>query len=185
MSNSVNFVLKIIVIGEPATGKTSLVKKYISGHFSQDYRASIGTNMYIKKVKLDSGEEAKIQLWDIAGQEKWIKMRHIYYRGAQGALVLGDLTREKSFDQIESFWREDLLKYCPDIPVILIANKNDLKAETSNEKVDAVGEKLEAISVIYTSAKTGDNVEQAFKTISEKVYERRIKINPDPQPSQS
>ncbi|MFX1236653.1 MAG: GTP-binding protein [Promethearchaeota archaeon] len=176
MSDTVNFILKIIVIGEPATGKTSLVKKYISGHFSQDYRASIGTNMYIKKVKLDSGDDAKIQLWDIAGQEKWIKMRHVYYRGAQGALVLGDLTREKSFYQIESFWREDLLKYCPNIPIILIGNKNDLKMETTKEKVESVGKKLGAVSVIYTSAKTGDNVKQAFKTISEIVYKKRLKV---------
>jgi len=176
MKKPINFILKVIVIGEPAAGKTSLVKKYVSGHFPTDYRASIGTNMYIKKVGLDSGQEAKIQLWDIAGQEKWIQMRHIYYKGAQGALILGDLTREKSFSQIEEFWFNDVKKYCPDIPIILIGNKTDLDGEISKEKVEDIGKKIDANSVIFTSAKSGDNVEKAFKEISELVYERRMNL---------
>ena len=175
MKESINFIFKVIVIGEPATGKTSLVKKYVSGHFSQDYRASIGTNLYIKKIQLDSGEEGKIQLWDIAGQERWIKMRHTYYRGAQGALILGDLTREKSFLQIEDFWYSDIKKYCEDIPVLLIGNKNDLESEITKENIDALGKKINAESVLYTSAKNGNNVEKAFHLISELIYEKRFK----------
>jgi len=169
---SINFIFKVIVIGEPATGKTSLVKKYVSGHFSQDYRASIGTNLYIKKIKLESGEEGKIQLWDIAGQERWIKMRHTYYRGAQGALILGDVTREKSFLQIEDFWYADITKYCPDIPVILIGNKIDLESEISKDKVKAIGDKINADSLLFTSAKNGNNVEEAFHLISKLIHKK-------------
>ena len=169
---SVNFIFKVIIIGESATGKTSLVKKYISGHFSQDYRASIGTNLYIKKIKLDSGEEGKIQLWDIAGQERWIKMRHTYYRGAQGALILGDVTRKKSFLQIEDFWYSDITKYCPDVPVILIGNKTDLEKDISEEEVKEIGEKINADSIMFTSAKNGDHVEEAFQLISKLIHER-------------
>jgi len=159
--------IKIIVIGEPAAGKTSLVKKFVSSHFSTDYRASIGANMFIKDVILDSGQEIKIQLWDIAGQERWIKMRHMYYKGAQGALILGDLTREKSFIQVENFWCPDIEKYCNEIPIILIANKNDLKSNVSEETIKSIGEKINAREILFTSAKTGENVETAFKLISE------------------
>ena len=165
-------IIKIIVIGEPAAGKTSLVKKFVSSHFSTDYRASIGANMFIKNVILDSGQEIKIQLWDIAGQERWIKMRHLYYKGAQGALILGDLTREKSFKQIENFWCPDIGKYCTEIPIILIANKNDLNDKISENIVKSLGERINAKDVLFTSAKTGENVEKAFKLISELVIKR-------------
>jgi len=161
--------IKIIVIGEPAAGKTSLVKRFITSHFSTDYRASIGANMFIKKLILDSGHEIKIQLWDIAGQERWIKMRHLYYKGTQGVLILGDLTREKSFTQIENFWCPDIGKYCTEVPIILIANKNDLNSNISENAVRSLGERINAQDVLFTSAKTGENVEKAFKLISELV----------------
>jgi len=167
-----NTIIKIIVIGEPAAGKTSLVKKFVSSHFSTDYRASIGANMFIKNVILDSGQEIKIQLWDIAGQERWIEMRHLYYKGAQGALILGDLTREKSFKQIENFWCPDIGKYCTEIPIILIANKNDLNSKISENIVKSLGERINAKDVLFTSAKTGENVEKAFKLISELVIKK-------------
>ncbi len=158
--------IKIIIIGEPGAGKTSLVKKFVSSQFSTDYRASIGANMFIKNLFLDSGQEIKVQLWDIAGQERWIKMRRLYYQGAQGALILGDLTREKSFMQIEKFWHPDIKKYCNEIPIILIANKNDLTDKVSENWVKSLGERINAKNILFTSAKTGENVEKAFKLIS-------------------
>ncbi|MFW9818919.1 MAG: ADP-ribosylation factor-like protein, partial [Candidatus Thorarchaeota archaeon] len=66
--------LKIIIVGEPAVGKTSLVKKFVSGQFAKDYRSSIGTNIFIKKIELNKIGKITIQLWDIAGQERWINM---------------------------------------------------------------------------------------------------------------
>jgi small GTP-binding protein len=167
--------IKIIVIGEPAAGKTSLVKRFVTSHFSTDYRASIGTNMFIKKLILDSGREIKMQLWDIAGQERWIKMRHLYYKGTQGALILGDLTREKSFTQIEKFWCPDIEQYCTEIPIILIANKYDLNSNISENAVRSLGERINAKDILFTSAKTGENVEKAFKLISELVIKNLMK----------
>jgi len=159
--------VKVIVIGEPGVGKTSLVKKFISGRFSTDYRASIGTNIYIKKLKIDS--DVSIHLWDIAGQEKWIKMRHTYYKGSHGALVVGDLTRENTFEQISSFWLPDLKKNCGEIPLILLANKNDLKSELNNSLMTKIREEINAKSIIYTSAKSGKNVEEAFHLIAKQI----------------
>ncbi len=96
--------IKVIIIGEAGVGKTSLVKKFVSGHFAKDYRASIGTNMFIKKLDLNLDQKVSIQIWDIAGQEKWTKMRHLYYKGTQGALIVGDLARRNTFEQIVQFW---------------------------------------------------------------------------------
>ncbi|MFX0057686.1 MAG: Rab family GTPase [Candidatus Hodarchaeota archaeon] len=160
------FRIKVIIIGEPGVGKTSLVKKFISGQFSRDYRASIGTNIFIKKLDLDSDKSISMQIWDIAGQERWINMRHIYYRGAHGALIVGDLTRKNTFIQIEQFWNPDLLRYCKNIPIILLANKNDLDTEIHEKGIMNIGNKIEAKKVLYTSAKNGENVEKSFQLIS-------------------
>jgi len=81
--------IKIIIVGEPAVGKTSLVKKFVSGQFAKDYRSSIGTNIFIKKVNIKNIGRIRIQLWDIAGQERWINMRRSYYVGAKEPNFLG------------------------------------------------------------------------------------------------
>ncbi len=164
--------LKIIIVGEPAVGKTSLVKKFVSGQFAKDYRSSIGTNIFIKQVNLKNIGKVSIQLWDIAGQERWINMRRSYYIGAKGVLIVGDLTRKNTFDQINHFWVPDVKQYCEFAPIILIANKTDLDQVVSEEEINSLGKDIDAISIVYTSAKTGDNVEKAFKTISEQVINR-------------
>jgi small GTP-binding protein len=164
--------LKIIIVGEPGVGKTSLVKKFVSGQFAKDYRSSIGTNIFIKKINLKSIGKSTIQLWDIAGQERWINMRRSYYVGAKGVLIVGDLTRKNTFVQIEQFWVPDVKQYCESAPIVLLANKNDLDKELSEKEIITLGKKINALSIIYTSAKTGENVEKAFKMISEQAIKR-------------
>ncbi len=161
--------IKVIIIGEAGVGKTSLVKKFISGHFSQDYKASIGTNLYVKELHLKSGKNVTIQIWDIAGQEKWIKMRHMYYRGAHGALIVGDLTRGNTFEQLKEFWYQDLKKYCGDIPKILVVNKVDLDPIISNNGIEKLAQTIDVKATIFTSAKNGQNVEKAFHQIAEAI----------------
>ena len=165
------FIIKIIIVGDPAVGKTSLVKKFISGQFTYDYRASIGTNMFIKEMDLDAGLKVKIQIWDIAGQERWTQMRHIYYKGTQGVIIVGDLTRKNTFKQIDKFWYPDLKKYCKNTPIILLANKNDLESKISEQEVESYRMRINAISILYTSAKTGTNVEKAFKLILKQIID--------------
>lgn len=168
------YKIKVIIIGEAGVGKTSLVKRFVSGQFSIDYRASIGTNMFLKEVEIDSNNtknKISIHLWDIAGQERWIAMRHIYYEGSQAALIVGDVSRKRTFDQIVKFWHPDLMEYCGNIPFILIANKNDLRKEILEEDVELIGKKIGALSVIFTSAKLGINVEKAFEIISEQAIQ--------------
>ncbi|MHA2036129.1 MAG: GTP-binding protein [Promethearchaeota archaeon] len=166
MDNTKRFTLKIIVIGEPAVGKTSLVKKFVSGRFTADYRSSIGTNIFAKKIVLENRIETILQLWDIAGQERWISMRRPYYSGAKGVIIVGDLTRSNTFDQIEKFWVPDLDQHCSLIPIILIANKSDLLYQIEKKYIDSLSERINARAIIFTSAKSGDNVELAFKLIA-------------------
>ena len=167
MEKNKTFTIKIVIVGEAAVGKTSLVKKFVSGQFIKDYRASIGTNMFTKEINLGLGIRIKILLMDIAGQERWTQIRHIYYEGTNGAIIVGDLTRKITFNQIEEIWYPDLKKYCKNSPIILIANKNDLKRNISEEEIIDLGDKINAKSIFSVSAKTGKNVEKAFKVIAE------------------
>ncbi|MCP4762289.1 MAG: GTP-binding protein [archaeon] len=154
--------LKIIIIGEHAVGKTSLVKKYVEGEFTRDYRPTIGTNVFIKKVILDD-MKISVNVWDVAGQERFQNMRFAYYKGSQGVIIVGDLSRKQTFKQIEKFWAPDLYKYVPKTtPVILLANKNDLKSEINDSRLKDVVNEIGAISGIKTSAKTGSHVDEAF-----------------------
>ena len=158
--------IKVIIIGEPGVGKTSLVKKFVSGRFTRDYRVSIGANLFVKDLILDSDIEVAIQIWDIAGQEKWEKMRHLYYKGAHGALIVGDITRENTFAQLEGFWSPDLKKFCGEIPKILVVNKIDLKPIISNKEFENLAQNIKVNTTIFTSAKNGQNVEEAFRTLA-------------------
>jgi len=168
-----DFSLKIIIIGEPGVGKTSLVKKFASGQFANDYRASIGTNLFTTKISLNK-INVSIQIWDIAGQERWIQMRHTYYKGTEGVLIVADLTRKNTFEQIEKFWYPDLNKNNISSPIILLGNKNDLKKEITEEEIESLGKKINAVCVLNTSAKTGENVVKTFKLISEVSIKKKI-----------
>ena len=166
--------IKVIIIGETGVGKTSLVKRFVSGHFTRDYRASIGANLFIKELKLNSDKIVSIQIWDIAGQERWKKMRHLYYRGAHGALVVGDLTRENTFEQLKEFWNQDLNKYCEEIPKILVVNKVDLDSIITNSDIEKLAQDINVNATIFTSAKNGQNVEKAFHQIAEAVVTSKL-----------
>ncbi|MHA2287205.1 MAG: Rab family GTPase [Promethearchaeota archaeon] len=163
------FRIKVIIIGEAGVGKTSLVKKFVSSRFTSDYRVSIGANLFVKELKINSNVDVSIQIWDIAGQEKWVKMRHLYYRGAHGALVVGDLTRENTFKQLKEFWNPDLTKFCGDIPKILVVNKVDLNPIVSKSDIKRFAQLVDVKSTIFTSAKNGQNVEKAFYQIAEAI----------------
>ncbi len=161
--------IKVIIIGEAGVGKTSLVKKFVSGHFARDYRTSIGANLFVKELNLNSDINVSIQIWDIAGQERWKKMRHLYYRGAHGALIVGDLTRGNTFEQLKEFWNQDLKNFCGEIPKILVVNKVDMDSNISNNDIEKLAQIINVKATIFTSAKNGQNVEKAFHQIAEEI----------------
>jgi len=130
--------------------------------------------LYVKELPLKSGKNVTIQIWDIAGQEKWIKMRQLYYRGAHGALIVGDLTRGNTFEQLKEFWNQDLKKYCGDIPKILVVNKVDLDPIISNNDIEKLAQTIDVKATIFTSAKNGQNVEKAFHQIAEAIVTSKI-----------
>ena len=161
--------LKILIIGDAAVGKTSLVRKFITFKFSVDYKKTIGCDVYTKNIQIDD-EIVTLLLWDIAGQKSWQSFRNIYYKGAHGAIVMFDLTRYNTFNPNIEHWIKELWDYTGLVPIILIGNKVDLIDLRDVRKKDPK-KYSEAINCKYieTSAKTGENVDDAFHYITRKI----------------
>jgi len=160
------FVLKIAILGDAGVGKTSLVNQYVTKSFKTDYRKTLGVNIVRKDIELEEKNIwVRLLLWDIAGQQQYEKARNKYYEGCVGALLVYDITRDLSFLDIEGKWLRDFNKYVSnDIPYVLIGNKNDLNEDRTVNPQDALklARNISAIEFIETSAKNGDNVEDAF-----------------------
>lgn len=163
------FRFKSILLGAAAVGKTSLLHQYVSGKFSDDYAATIGVDFLSKEVDFEEST-VKITIWDLAGQPKFKFLRKNFYNGTHGALLIFDLTREGSFEEL-STWYSEMMEFARDeIPFILIGNKLDLILEGTEDRVistERAKEYAQQYDSVYmeTSAKTGKNVEEAFRKL--------------------
>ncbi|MFX1451912.1 MAG: Rab family GTPase [Promethearchaeota archaeon] len=171
---------KLILVGAPGVGKTSLIKKYIENSFQESYKETIGVNILIKDLKVDK-KNVQLLCWDVAGQEKFGRVRQMYYRGSSAALVVYDVTKPSTYLEIPDFV-QDLRDITPNIPLILIGNKVDLRKEMeslskslikedlspiSTKKGEEMSEIIKSLDFFETSAKTGEEVEKAFYKIAE------------------
>lgn len=171
MAKERKFVFKIVVIGDGAVGKTSLIARFAEKTFQAEYKPTLGTNIVIKELKI-ANNHVKLLLWDIAGQAKWRDVRHLYYKGAQGCILVFDVTRPGTFDSVNS-WFTDLIKFSGEIPRILLANKVDLADLRKIGKEKALT-KAEEVNAVYfeTSAKDGTQVNEAFDKISHLILQK-------------
>ncbi|MFX0081637.1 MAG: Rab family GTPase [Candidatus Hodarchaeota archaeon] len=164
-----NLVLKLALLGDPAVGKTSLIHQYIQHHFREDYQPTLGVNIVVKELLIEEVNVfGRLVLWDIAGQDKYDLSRRMFFQGCRGALLVYDTTRQSTYKNIEKKWLEDFQKYTEREPVyVLIGNKTDLKDSkvVSTEDGRILAEKIKASAFVETSAKYGDNVENAFKKL--------------------
>ena len=163
------WVLKLTVLGDAAVGKTSLIKKYITGAFEMDYHPTLGVDITLKDIFLETlNSEVRLVLWDIAGQEKYELTRKMFFQGCAGALFVYDKTRYSTFENINARWLEDFKKYGkPDGIYLLLGNKSDLtnSIKVSSEEGESLSKEINALEFIETSAKYGENVEKAFRTL--------------------
>ncbi len=172
-----NILMKIVVLGDPAVGKTSLVKMYTEHHFKEDYKPTLGVNIVIKELEIEKiNAKIRVILWDIAGQDRYDLSRRMFFEGVLGALFVYDTSRHSTFHNIETKWLKDLKEFSESEPAyIMIGNKIDLEDSkvVSTEAGKTLAEKINASDFIETSAKYGDNVEFAFKKLVDKVLTNR------------
>ena len=166
---SSDFIFKICVIGDGATGKTSLIKRFTQGSFNKDYIKTLGAQFskFEKIMELDGKKiRARLFFWDIAGQSEFKFMRPTFYNGAKATIVVYDLTRKETFDNIRT-WISDITQYCGKLPTICFANKSDLitEGEYNDSDIKNLSTELDFMKYYLTSAKTGKHVQDAFNAI--------------------
>eukprot|EP01132_Coremiostelium_polycephalum_P008600 gene8600-10586_t len=179
------YLYKILVVGDIGAGKTSIIKRFVHNIFSMHYKSTIGVDFALKVINWDPKTEVKLQLWDIAGQERFGSMTRVYYKEAIGAFIIFDVTRLSTFEAVAK-WKADIdskVTYGPDekpIPVVLLANKCDLGKEgfvkTANE-IDKYCKENGFIGWFETSAKDNMNIEKAARFLVEHILKNDIKRN--------
>ncbi|MFX1321954.1 MAG: GTP-binding protein [Promethearchaeota archaeon] len=159
------YKFKVIIIGPSAVGKTSLLYRFVKNEFQLQYKLTLGANFLSKTLEIKPNKAVYLQIWDIGGQEKFKILYKNFYEGANGALLVFDLSRESTFKKMSTWLFEMYIIMGTKIPFILVGNKVDLFSEIGeivNRNAAEWFAKQENASYIETSAKTGDNVEQAF-----------------------
>ncbi|CAM9406333.1 unnamed protein product, partial [Scytosiphon promiscuus] len=176
---------KILVVGNAKCGKSSIISRFVSNRFSSDYNSTVGADYAMKDVALAGGRQVRLQLWDIAGQDRFAKLTRAYFRRAKGAVVVCDVTREGTFDAIVR-WKEEIDLWCQnegcDLPVFLLANKSDLLTEVQDSFL--AGARMEKTcresgfaGWYITSAKRGDNIDTAMTNLLQRALEAEERRN--------
>ncbi len=159
---------KVCLIGDFSVGKTSLIRRYVEGRFEDKYLSTIGVKISRKTLNRES-HQLNLIVWDLAGGEGFSGYPSSYLRGAAGALIVFDLTRPKTFESVKSY-REQFLAKNSELAVITLGNKIDLlsAASSENDILDSIGAQVNTPH-IFTSAKTGENVEAAFHLLADSI----------------
>ena len=170
-----NYLLKFIIIGDAAVGKSNLLVRYTSGQFKEEYQLTIGVEFGSNNVIIGDNTY-RIQIWDTAGQENFRSITRSYYKNTACAIIVYEISNKKSFENISS-WIEECKNTAPkSILMVLVGNKCDLdNREVTEEEGREFAEK-NGMLFFETSAKTGKNVEELFKE-SVKVIDQKIKEN--------
>ena len=165
------YIFKLILIGNSGVGKSCILQRYMKHTFEESYKCTIGVDFLMKSIVIN-GQTVKLQLWDTAGQEKYKSMASSYYRGANVALIVFDITNHESFDALP-LWIENFYKNGPEQKnIILIGNKNDLPdlRQVTQQEAEAFSQ-TNNMMYFETSAKEGDNIEYIFNYAAEKLLE--------------
>ncbi len=169
--------LKICLAGEAAVGKTSLIRRYIYDQFEDRYTVTLGAKVTRKSLTIEDAQgrgtaHIDMAIWDVMG-EKFLRelLREAYFYGAQGILAVCDVTRADTLEDLGS-WKASIENVAGEIPMIVLANKVDLKEEAVLDRatLQAFTEGWDS-TYLLTSAKTGQNVEKAFEELAQKVLD--------------
>jgi small GTP-binding protein len=159
---------KIVVVGDAAVGKTSLIVRYVKGVFNPSYIITLGVNFFIQDINI--GEKTlRLQIWDTAGQERFGPVRQKYYKGARGAVLVFDLTNPASFERLD-FWVKEVKQACGDIPIVFVGNKADLRSTVTADQIQEFASGYE-LQFIETSAKTGMNTVKPFILLAPQILD--------------
>ncbi|CBY34279.1 unnamed protein product [Oikopleura dioica] len=168
-----HLLFKLLLIGDSGVGKTCVLFRFSDDTFNTTFISTIGIDFKIKTVELQ-GKKIKLQIWDTAGQERFHTITTSYYRGANGILLVYDITQPKTFDNISKWLRNINEHASEDVERMLIGNKCDMedKRLISEERGRKVAEE-NGIKFFETSAKENINIEIAFNSLAEDILNKQ------------
>ncbi|XP_034024950.1 ras-related protein Rab-1B-like [Thalassophryne amazonica] len=172
MTPEYDYLFKLLLIGDSGVGKSCLLLRFADDTYTESYISTIGVDFKIRTINMD-GKTVKLQIWDTAGQERFRTITSSYYRGAHGIIIVYDVTEQESFNNVKQ-WLDEIDRYaCENISRLLVGNKSDLvsKKEVDSAMAQDLASSLK-IPFLETSAKSSDNVEKAFLTMTSEIHNR-------------
>ena len=167
-----DFTWKIMMLGDKASGKSSLTLRFVSGFYLNDLNLTIGVDFYSKMTNYNE-RKVKLQLWDFGGEERFRFLLHQYCKGANGAFFLYNITIPSTLDHLPD-WTQIIREQAGDIPIMLVgtnAHSKELRAVTREQAIQAAS--MHNLSgFIEVSSKTGQNVEKLFDVMTEILFNR-------------
>ncbi|XP_055828417.1 ras-related protein RABA6a-like [Solanum dulcamara] len=167
-----DYLFKAVLVGDSAVGKSNLLSRFARDQFQLDSKPTIGVEFAYRNIRVGD-KLIKAQIWDTAGQERFRAITSSYYRGALGALLVYDITRRTTFENLRT-WLHELREYGDsDMVIVLVGNKSDLSnsaREVNIEDGQSLAQ-LEGLSFLETSAMENLNVEEAFLQMINKIHE--------------
>ncbi len=160
-----DYSIKIVVVGDSGVGKSNILSRFVQNEFNQDSKATVGVELSTKTFKVND-KVVKVHLWDTAGQERYKSITSAYYRGAKGAMIVYDITKPESFNNVDK-WFNEIREYGDKNVVIMMSgNKSDLTNLRSIDTKKAQDKSTTlSIPVMEVSALSSANVEGAFKLL--------------------
>ena len=163
---------KIVLVGESGVGKTSIVSQFVDQIFEDDLQTSTGGSFSSKTLTFNNGKTIKLEIWDTAGQERYRALTKIFYKNALAAVLVYDITRKQSFEELKNYWIKQIKESAPENIILAIAaNKSDLLDREQVNEDEARNFAKENNALFYeTSAKNSIGVNELFIGIGKKFY---------------
>ncbi|KAL6041484.1 Ras-related protein Rab-11A [Balamuthia mandrillaris] len=165
-----DYLFKVVLIGDSGVGKSNLLSRFTRNEFNLESKSTIGVEFATRSIQCD-GKTIKAQIWDTAGQERYRAITSAYYRGAVGALLVYDISKGATYENVER-WLNELRDHADsNIVIMLVGNKSDLRhlRAVPTEQAAEFAER-HGLSFIETSALDSTNVELAFQRILTEIY---------------
>ncbi|KAM4795418.1 ras-related protein Rab-42 [Rhinophrynus dorsalis] len=162
-----DFQFRVLLLGDSGVGKTSLLRRYTDGEFTDTTAQTVGVDFCCQEEEPEAGVKVRLQFWDTAGQERYRSVTRSYYRNAAGVVLLFDLTTRQSFENILEWYREVIERVQTDTLIfMLLGTKSDLRVQrgVTREEAQRLADNLRA-PYLETSARTGSNVSAALSLL--------------------